>query len=169
MCVLFFLSKSCIKISWAWDQITHYIYINFLFFIFLLFFFTINQVLLKITNFKWYNPKHPSWSHISDDPASKATIYKTIPIVNKALLSKLTSYLIYISHIPNETWSISFVKFSMSSSMLLKLLLMCGCSNIAIATKIYFLTAIINKQFQTICKTNSRLVSWSLYSNTKAN
>ena len=124
------------------------------FFIFL--FFTINQVLLKRTKFKLYNPKHPSWSHISDDPASKATIYKTIPIVNKAplkfstsssILLKLTSCLIYISHIPNETWSISFVKFSTSSSILLKLLLMCGCSNIAIATKIYFLTAIINKQF----------------------
>ena len=89
----------------------------------------------------------PSWSHILDDPASKATIYKTIPIVNKAPLSKLTSCLIYISHIPNETWSISFVKFNTSSSILLKLLLMSVCSNIAIATEIYFLTAIINKQF----------------------
>ena len=139
MCVLFFLSRSCIKISWTCDQITHYIY-NF-------FFFTINQALLKRTKFKLYNPKHPSWSHISDDTTSKATIYKTIPIVNKAPLSKLTSRLIYISHIPNETWSISFVKFSTSSSILLKLLVMCGYSNIAIATEIYFQTAIINKQF----------------------
>ena len=95
----FFLSKSCIKISWACDQITHYIYIYKIFF-------SINQALLKRTKFKLYNPKHPSWSHISDDPASKATIYKTIPIVNKAPLSKLTSCLIYISHISNETWSI---------------------------------------------------------------
>ena len=94
----------------------------------------------------------PSWSHISDDPASKATIYKTIPIANKAPLSKLTSCLIYISHIPNETWSISFVKFNTSSSILLKLLLMCGYSTIAIATEIYFLTAIKTSNFRQSAK-----------------
>ena len=64
--------------------------------------------------------------------SSEATIYKTFPIVNKAPLSKLMSCLIYISPNPNETWSISFAESSTSSSIVPRLLLMCGCSNIAI-------------------------------------
>ena len=142
MCVLIFLSKSCIKISWTCDQITHYIY-NF--FIYFLFFYNIPSFIKKnyiqiVQSKASFMITYIRWS------ASKATIYKTIPIVNKAPLSKLTSCLIYISHVPNETWS-SFVKLSTSSSILLKLLLICGCSNTAIATEIYFLKAIINKQF----------------------
>ena len=80
--------------------------------------------------------------------SSKATIYKTIPIVNKAPLSKLMNYLIYIPPNPNETWSISFAKSSTSSSIVLRLLLMCGCSSSAICYwNLFSMIAIINKQF----------------------
>ena len=104
-----------------------YIYI----YIYIFFFFTINQSLLKITKLKLYNLEHPPWSHISYDQV-RPQFTKPFQFVNKAPLSKLMSYLIYISPNPNETWSISFAKSSTSSSIVLRLLLMCGCSNTAI-------------------------------------
>ena len=79
--------------------------------------------------------------------SSKTIIYKTIPIVNKAPLSKLISYLIYISPNPTETWSISFAKSSTSSSIVLRPLLMCGCSSTTICHwNLFSMTTIINKQ-----------------------
>ena len=120
-----------------------YIYIYIFFFFF---FFTINQSLLKITKLKLYNLEHPPWSHISYDQV-RPQFTKPFQFVNKAPLSKLMSYLIYISPNPNETWSISFAKSSTSSSIVLRLLLMCGCSNTTICYwNLFFMTTIINKQ-----------------------